>query len=109
METVSQNVFFSGRVSVAHSLLHLTAALLALRCLSPVMVVIAPRDQLSCVSPNVPKGSMKPEQPRCLETVGSCRAHIELRLLLVRLKGFFFSPALFRASGLLTPAAPLPV
>lgn len=77
--------------SVAHSLLRLTAALLALRYLNPVTVVITPRDQLSCVSPNVPKGSMKPEQPRCLETVGSCRAHIELRLLLVRLKGFFFS------------------
>lgn len=49
-------------------------------------------DQLSCVSPNVPAGLMKPEQPCCLETVGSCRAHIELRLLLSSWIFFFPSP-----------------
>lgn len=90
---------FGCRVSVTYILLRLTAALLgagaALLALNPVVVVIALRDQLSCVSPNVPEGSMKPEQPCCLETVGSCRARIELRLLLVKLFSFFFfSPTL---------------
>lgn len=94
---------FGCRVSVTSILLRLTAALLgagaALLALNPVVVVIALRDQLSCVSPNVPEGSMKPEQPCCLETVGSCRARIELRLLLVKLLFFFFLPHSFERAA----------